>query len=106
MAWLLLLVAGGLEVVFATSLDRSAGFSRLEPSITTVVVGVAAVIVLGRALLHVPISTGYAAFTALGTLGTTALATVRGEQLGAMRLAGIALVVAGVGLLHLATTPT
>jgi quaternary ammonium compound-resistance protein SugE len=105
MAWLLLVLAGGLEVVFALSLGASAGFTRPWPSAAVVVFGGLAVAVLSRALRDIPLSTGYAAFTALGVLGTTAVAvTVQGERLGAARLAALALVVAGVVALRL-TTP-
>jgi quaternary ammonium compound-resistance protein SugE len=96
-AWLTLLAAGVLEVGFAASLEPSRGFTRPLPSAAVVVFGVAAVVVLSRALASVPVATAYAVFTAIGTLGTTAVATVAfHEPLTPLKVASLALVVAGV----------
>ncbi|HEX5945877.1 MAG TPA: multidrug efflux SMR transporter [Acidimicrobiales bacterium] len=103
MAWLLLIVAGVLEVVFASSLKPAEGFTRLWPSVAVVVFGTAAVVVLTRSLAQIPVSTAYAVFTGIGAVGTTFVAAAAyGESLTAARLACIALVVAGVVGLRLA----
>ena len=96
-AWLTLVVAGLLEVGFAASLKPSDGFTRLGPSVAVVVFGVAAVVVLTRALDQVPVATAYAVFTAIGTLGTTAVAAVAfHESLTPLKVVSLALVLAGV----------
>lgn len=103
MAWLTLLIAGCLEVVFATNLDRSDGFRHLAPSVLTIVFGVLAVVVLSWSLRELPVSTGYAVFTALGTLGVSLVAAIRGDALRGAQLVGIGLVVAGVATLNLSS---
>jgi quaternary ammonium compound-resistance protein SugE len=96
-AWLTLLAAGLLEVGFAASLKPSEGFTRLGPSVAVVVFGVAAVVVLTRALESVPVATAYAVFTAIGTLGTTAVAAVAfDESLTPLKVVSLVLVLAGV----------
>jgi len=96
-AWLTLLAAGLLEVGFAASLKPSEGFTRLGPSVAVVVFGVAAVGVLSRALGSVPVATAYAVFTAIGTLGTTAVAAVAfDESLTPLKVVSLVLVLAGV----------
>ncbi|HEX6420668.1 MAG TPA: multidrug efflux SMR transporter [Acidimicrobiales bacterium] len=102
MAWAILLVAGVAEVVFATSLGASDGFSRLWPSMATFAFGTLAVLLLSRAVRDIPLSTAYAAFTAMGTVGATAVAiALHGERATAARLAAIGLVVVGVVALRL-----
>ena len=97
MAWLLLIVAGVLEVVFASSLKPAEGFTRFWPSAAVVVFGTAAVVVLTRSLSQIPVSTAYAVFTGIGAVGTTLVAAAAfGESLTVPRLACIALVVAGI----------
>ena len=102
MAWTILIAAGALEVVFATSLGASDGFSRLGPSLATVAFGALSVALLSRAVREIPLSTGYAAFTAMGTVGATVVAVaLHGERASAARIGAIALVVVGVVALRL-----
>ncbi len=96
-AWLLLLAAGMLEVVWAIGLKYTEGFSRLWPSVVTVTAMVASVWLLALALKTIPVGTGYAVWTGIGAVGTAILGIVLfSEPANAARLACIALIVAGI----------
>lgn len=102
MAWMILMAAGTVEVVFATSSGASDGFSQLWPSLATIAFGALSVVLLSRARREIPLSTGYAAFTAVGTVGASVAAVaIHGERASAARLGAIALVVVGVVALRL-----
>jgi quaternary ammonium compound-resistance protein SugE len=97
MAWLLLLIAGFLEVGWAVGLKYTEGFSRLVPSILTLVSMAASVGMLGLALKTLPIGTAYAVWTGIGAVGTAILGIVLfGDPAGIARLACIGLIVAGI----------
>lgn len=97
MAWLVLLLAGLLEVGWAIGLKYTEGFSRLGPSIWTVLAMVASLGLLGIALKSLPVGTAYAIWTGVGTVGTAILGMVLfGESTAALRLACIGLIVAGI----------
>ena len=96
-AWLLLLAAGMLEVVWAIGLKYTEGFSRLWPCVVTVTAMVASVWLLALALKTIPVGTGYAVWTGIGAVGTAILGIVLfSEPANAARLACIALIVAGI----------
>lgn len=69
MSWLCLLLAGLLEVVWATALKLSDGFSRLVPSAVMVVAMIASFVLLSRAVRVLPIGTAYTVWTGIGALG-------------------------------------
>ncbi|MDQ1812974.1 quaternary ammonium compound efflux SMR transporter SugE [Massilia sp. CCM 9210] len=97
MAWIYLFVAGLLEVGWAVGLKYTHGFSRLVPSVLTLTAMAGSVGLLGLALRHLPLGTAYAIWTGIGTVGTAIFGMlVLGEPAGAMRLACIALIVAGI----------
>lgn len=97
MAWVLIVVAGIAETAFAGCLGVSDGMKRALPAIGVVVFGTLAVGLLSRALRDIPLSTGYAAFTALGSLGTAIVGiALRSEPVSMGRLAALSLVVVGV----------
>ncbi len=100
MAWLVLLLAGLVEVAWAIGLKYTAGFTRLWPSVATVAGGLASFFLLAQAARTIPIGTAYAVWTGIGAVGTAALGMVLfDEPRDALRLACIALVVVGaVGL--------
>jgi len=92
-----LLLAGLLEVGWAIGLKYTEGFSRLGPSIWTVLAMVASLGLLGIALKSLPVGTAYAIWTGVGTVGTAILGMVLfGESTAALRLACIGLIVAGI----------
>ncbi|WP_426956812.1 quaternary ammonium compound efflux SMR transporter SugE [Muricoccus radiodurans] len=97
MAWAYLILAGLLEVVWAFALKQSAGFSRLLPSIITVVAAAASFWLLALAMRGLPLGTAYAIWTGIGALGAFIVGiVVLGEGMGALRLASAALILAGL----------
>jgi quaternary ammonium compound-resistance protein SugE len=104
MAWLLLLIAGLLEVGWAVGLKYTEGFTRLVPSVLTLVSMAASVGMLGLALKTLPIGTAYAVWTGIGAVGTAILGiALFGDPAGVARLACIGLIVAGIVGLKLVT---
>jgi quaternary ammonium compound-resistance protein SugE len=97
MAWLLLLVAGVLEIVWALGLKYSDGFSRLVPTLVVVVGAAASFWLLALAMRVLPAGTAYAVWVGIGAAGTALLGMwLLGEPATAGRLLCIALIVAGV----------
>jgi len=103
MAWWLLLLAGLLEVVWAFALKQSAGFSRLDYSLLSLLAMVASVLLLGLALRSLPLGTAYAIWTGLGAVGAVAVGwAVFDEPASLMRMTAAALIIAGLVLMRLA----
>jgi quaternary ammonium compound-resistance protein SugE len=101
-AWILLWLAGLLEIVWALALKASEGFTRLWPSLLTAVAMAASVVLLGLALRSLPVGTAYAVWTGIGAVGTAAFGMlVLGEPVTAMRIGGVALIAAGIAVLKL-----
>ncbi|NKI97127.1 quaternary ammonium compound efflux SMR transporter SugE [Rhizobacter sp. SG703] len=97
MAWLLLVVAGVLEIAFAYGMKSSEGFTRLMPSLLTVTTGLTSVVLLSLAMRTLPMGTGYAVWTGIGAAGTAIVGiVVMGDSAAPMRLLCIALILAGV----------
>lgn len=97
MAWLVLVVSGVLEAVWAVALDRSQGFSRLAPSLVFLVALAASMAGLALALRTLPVGTAYAVWVAIGAVGTALYGMAAlGEPVTAARLLCLLLVVAGV----------
>ncbi|RFC69597.1 MULTISPECIES: quaternary ammonium compound efflux SMR transporter SugE [Mesorhizobium] len=104
MAWLLLFVAGLLEVGWAVGLKYTDGFTRLVPTVWTLASMLASVVLLGMALKTLPVGTGYAVWTGIGAVGTAILGIyLLGEPATPMRIASIMLIVAGIIGLKLAS---
>lgn len=96
-SWLLLLIAGLLEVVWAIGLKYTEGFSKLLPSVITITAMTASVWLLALALKGIPVGTGYAVWTGIGAVGTAILGIVLfGEAASVARIACIGLIVAGI----------
>jgi quaternary ammonium compound-resistance protein SugE len=96
-AWILLLVAGLLEVGWAIGLKYTDGFTRLVPSLVTGLSMVASLALLGLALRTLPVGTAYAVWTGIGTVGTALLGiALFGEPATAARLGCIGLIVLGI----------
>ncbi|MFZ5831339.1 MAG: quaternary ammonium compound efflux SMR transporter SugE [Planctomycetota bacterium] len=97
MAWLWLLIAGLFEVGWAIGLKYTEGFTRLVPSVLTVLAMIASFVLLAQSLRTIPVGTGYAVWTGIGAAGTAILGIVLlGERVEPARLACIALIIAGV----------
>jgi quaternary ammonium compound-resistance protein SugE len=104
MAWLILLVAGLLEVGWAVGLKYTQGFTRLGPTLLTGASMVASLGLLGLALKSLPLGTAYAVWTGIGTIGTAVLGILLfDEPAEALRLAAIGLIVLGIVGLKLVT---
>ncbi|MFG1868137.1 quaternary ammonium compound efflux SMR transporter SugE [Micromonospora arborensis] len=97
MAWLVLVISGLMETAWAIALDRSAGFSRLVPSVVFVVTLALSMAGLAYALREIPVGTGYAVWVGIGAVGTAAVGMVAlGESASLPRILCLLLVVAGV----------
>jgi quaternary ammonium compound-resistance protein SugE len=97
MAWIALVLSGVLESVWAIALSRSAGFSRLVPSVVFTVALVASMAGLAYALRTIPVGTGYAVWVGIGAAGTALVGMIwLGESASVLRVLSLLLVVAGV----------
>ena len=97
MAWLLLLSAGFVEIIFALSLKYNQGFTKLWPSIVTAVSGIGSFGLLMWALKTLPIGTAYAVWTGMGAVGVAIMGIILfKESVDGWRLFSICLVVAGI----------
>lgn len=97
MAWVYLLFAGLLEIGWAIGLKYTDGFTRPLPTALTLAAMAASVLLLGLALKTLPVGTGYAVWTGIGTVGTAVLGMILlSEPATAARIACIALIVAGI----------
>lgn len=104
MAWLVLFAAGLFEVGWAVGLKYTEGFTRLWPTVATVISMIVSLGLLGLALRTLPLGTAYAVWTGVGTVGTVVLGILLfGEAAEATRLACIGLIVAGIVGLKLVT---
>ena len=100
MAWTLLLLAALLEVGWAIGLKYTFGFTKLWPSVWTVVAMVLSMGLLAWSARTLPIGTAYAVWTGIGAAGTAVLGVyLFGEAASVMRVAGIGLIILGVALL-------
>lgn len=97
MAWVYLVIAGLFEIGWAIGLKYTEGFTRLVPSTLTAASMVISVLLLGLALRELPVGTGYAVWTGIGTVGTAILGMyLLGDPATVTRLACIGLIVAGI----------
>ena len=104
MAWLLLLLAGVLEVGWAIGLKYTEGFTRLWPTIGTIAAMSVSLALLGIAMRSLPVGTAYAVWVGVGAVGTVILGIVLlNEPANAARLMSVGLIVAGIIGLKLAT---
>jgi quaternary ammonium compound-resistance protein SugE len=103
MAWIVLVLAGLAEVVMALSLKLSNGFTHAWWTVSFLVTAVLSFGLLAYALKSLEVGTAYAAWTGIGAVGTAVLGMlIMGDQVTAVRLISIALIVAGVVGLNLA----
>lgn len=97
MAWLVLIISGLLESVWAVALSRSAGFTRPLPSVVFAVALVLSMVGLGYALRTIPVGTGYAVWVGLGAAGTALVGMLSlGEPATGWRMLSLLLILAGV----------
>jgi quaternary ammonium compound-resistance protein SugE len=104
MAWFTLILAGLFEIGWAVGLKYTQGFTRLWPSVATVVAMVASLALLGVALRTLPLGTAYAVWTGIGAVGTVVLGiALFGEPATVGRLFCVGLILAGIVGLKLTT---
>src|SRR3990172_9999994 len=104
MAWIYLVVAGLFEVGWAIGLKYTEGFTRLWPTLWTGAAMAVSLFLLAQALKTLPVGTGYAVWTGIGSVGTVVLGIVLlGESRDGLRLLCLALIVVGIVGLKLVT---
>lgn len=97
MAWGMLFIAGLLEIGWAIGLKYTDGFTKLVPTVLTIVSMIASVLLLGLSLKTLPVGTAYAVWTGIGTVGTAILGIwLLGDPATVVRLVCIGLIVAGI----------
>lgn len=102
-AWVLIVIAGVLETVWALGLKYSDGFTKFWPSVFTIVTAWASFWLLSAAMKTLPVGTAYAVWVGIGVLGTVIFGVILlGEPINPLRILGIALLLAGIVALKLA----
>jgi quaternary ammonium compound-resistance protein SugE len=105
-AWFVLVVAGILEIVWATAMERSAGFTRLWPSVITLLALAGSMGLLALALRQLPLGTAYAVWVSIGVFGTAVVGMAwLGEPVSAARIVFLTLILVGVIGLKLTAAP-
>jgi quaternary ammonium compound-resistance protein SugE len=106
MAWIILVLAGLFEVGWAIGLKYTEGFSRLWPTIWTVLAMIISLWLLGIAMKSLPVGTAYSIWVGVGAVGTVILGIVLlGEPANPPRLISVALIMAGIIGLKIAAPP-
>jgi len=104
MAWIYLTIAGVLEVVWAFSMKQSDGFSKLGPSLVTLVAMIASFALLALSMKSLPLGTAYTIWTGIGAVGAFLLGIfILGEQANAMRIVAALLIVGGLVLMKMSS---
>ena len=105
MPWVLLVIAGLFEVVWATALKSSEGFTKLYPTIVTIVAMLISFALLAQAMKTLPLGTAYAVWTGIGAVGGAILGILMfNEPANALRIGCVALIV--IGIIGLKVTST
>lgn len=104
MAWIALFFAGLLEIVWAFAMKQSHGFTRLVPSLITLIAMIASFGLLSLAMRSLPLGTAYMIWTGIGALGAFAVGVAfLGEAISPARLAAAALILSGLAMMKLAS---
>lgn len=105
MAWILLIVAGLFEVVWAYYMKLSDGFTKLTPSVLTIVFMVLSFVLLAYAMRTLPLGTAYTIWTGIGAVGSFLVGImILGEPASAMRMLAAVLIVSGLILMKLSSS--
>lgn len=105
MSWIYLIFAGLLEVVWAYFMKQSAGFTRLIPSLITIVAMMASFGLLALAMRTLPLGTAYSIWTGIGAVGAFILGILfLGEPMNVTRLLAALLIVGGLILMKVSST--
>ena len=104
MAWIMLVVAGILEVVWAYSMKLSEGFTRPVPALVTLVAMVASFALLSFSMRTLPLGTAYTIWTGIGAIGAFVVGIVwLGEAITPMRVAAALMIVGGLVMMKLSS---
>lgn len=104
MAWISLIAAGALEVVWAYSMKQSAGFTQIVPTVITLVAMIASFALLAFSMKTLPLGTAYTVWTGIGAVGAFIVgAAALGEQLSGMRILAAVLIVSGLVLMKVSS---
>lgn len=104
MAWIMLFFAGLLEVVWAYYMKESHGFTRLAPSVVTLVAMIASFVLLAASMKSLPLGTAYTIWTGIGAVGAFLVGIiVLGEPANPARLIAAVLIVSGLVLMKLSS---
>jgi quaternary ammonium compound-resistance protein SugE len=104
MAWVLVITAGLLEIIWSFSMKQSQGFTRVAATVVTLVAALVSFVLLSISMRTLPLGTAYTVWTGIGTLGAfLAGVVVLGEPLTIGRIAAAVLIVAGLILMKLST---
>ena len=104
MAWILLTLAGVLEIVWASFMKQSHGFTRPLPTIVTIAAMIASFALLSVSMRTLPLGTAYMVWTGIGAVGAFLVGVLSlGESAGALRIGAAVLIVAGIVLMKLAS---
>lgn len=99
MSWLVLALAGLVEIVWSQTIKPTQNFTRPVPTLLCVTLGAAAVYLLSRAMQDLPVGTAYAVFTGIGAIGAISLGiVVHKDPVSIGRFAALALIVGGIVL--------
>ncbi len=105
MAWITLILAGLFEIIWAYSMKMSEGFSKLTPSIITIVFMILSFGLLAYAMRTLPLGTAYTIWTGIGAVGSFLVGImVLGEPATAMRMLAAVLIISGLLLMKLSST--
>lgn len=97
MAWLVLVLAGVLEIGWAVGLKQTEGFTRPLPTLLTVLAMIASLALLGLAVRTLPLGTAYAVWTGIGTIGTALVGIILFQEPATVaRLTCIGMIGAGI----------
>lgn len=105
MAWLMLILAGIFEVVWAYSMKLSDGFSKLTPSIITLFFMILSFALLAYAMRSLPLGTAYTIWTGIGAVGSFLVGIfILGEPASAMRMLAAVLIISGLVLMKISSS--
>jgi quaternary ammonium compound-resistance protein SugE len=103
MAWVVLVVSGVLEAVWATAMGKSDGFTRLSPSVVFLIAIVASMAGLAYAMRDLPVGTAYAVWVGIGAVLTVGYAMATGEESASLlKAVFLVMIIGGVSGLKLA----
>lgn len=104
MAWAILILAGVFEIIWAYSMKMSEGFTRLTPSVITVVFMILSVVLLSISMKTLPLGTVYTVWTGIGAIGSFLVGIFfLNEPIGAMRMIAAVLIVSGLVLMKISS---